>query len=88
MCAQQDLRGRGEMQGRAASPVMYGMDVLVQQPAVQPAMRPVKPGIMQVIQRNYCCQDVCHLCNRAVSKTQACARQSRDLLFSSRLESM
>ena len=39
------------MQGRAASPVMYGMDVLVQQPAVQPAMRPVKPGIMQVIQR-------------------------------------
>ena len=40
---------------------MYGMNVLVQQPAVQPAVCPVEPGIMQIVQRHDCSQNVCHL---------------------------
>lgn len=50
-----------------ASPVVYGMNVLIHQPAVQPAVRPVEPGIMQIVQRHNGCHDVCHLCERGTS---------------------
>ena len=41
--------------------VMDGMNVLVQLPAVQPAVREVEPTVMEIVQRHNSSQNVCHL---------------------------
>ena len=41
--------------------MVLGMDALVQQPAVQPAVRPVEPAVVQIVQSHDGCNDVCHL---------------------------
>ena len=45
----------------AGSHVVLRMDALVQQPAVQPAVRPVEPAVVQIVQSHDGCNDVCHL---------------------------
>ena len=41
--------------------MVYGMNMLIHQPAVQPAVCPVEPGVMQIVQRHNSRQDVCNL---------------------------